>query len=260
MRAFWVKAISRLSGIALLSGTAILAASCSGSSDSGGDRIFESAPWTGEERFLYRVSDRGVDGEGRCEMLTFPDVEPGETRLEEHCAAVYNDDSVVAVDADDLDPRQSERDITDTRDQSTVRHSIFYEGTVATFVTDDGEKRRETQRDLPAPTEEHPDPGWYDDKSIFWLVRGLPLAEGYRAQYLHVINVGQPRVLPVEVSVEGRETVETPVGTFETWRVRLERDNTVYLLWVADDAPKPVVKARIETVNYELIEFEASEQ
>jgi hypothetical protein len=250
--------IRRALALPLLLGVSVAAVACSGSSDGSGDRIFESAPWTGDERFVYRVTDRGVDGEGRCEMFTFAEAEPGMTRLEEHCVAAYNDDSVVEVDADDLDPRQSVRTIAQPDEDSIVTHSVFYEGTVATFVTDDGEKRRETQRDLPEPTEEHPDPGWYDDKSIFWLVRGLPLAEDYEAQYLHVINVGQPRILPVTVEVEDQETVETAVGTFETWRVKLERDNTVYLLWVAETEPKPVVKARIESVNYEIIELETS--
>ena len=260
MRALAVKAITRQSGALLVVGAAVVAAACSGTGDASGDRIFETAPWTGEERFVYRVTDRGVDGEGRCEMLTFPDSAPGETRLEEHCAAAYSDDSVVRVDTDDLDPRESVRTISRPEDGTRVTHSVTYEGTVATFVTDDGEKRRETQRDLPDPTEEHPDPGWYDDKSIFWLVRGLTLSEDYEGTYLHVINVGQPRVLPVDVSVEDRETVETPVGTFETWRVRLERDNTTYLLWVGEDGEKPVVKARIESVNYELVEMDTSDQ
>ena len=50
---------------------------------------------------------------------------------------------------------------------------------------------RNTSRDLPEPTEEWPTPGWYDDESLFWLVRGVELREDYEDHYTHVINAGQ---------------------------------------------------------------------
>jgi len=235
-----------------------LAAACGGSgSIEAGDRIFDAPPWRGDERFVYAVFDRQLEDTGdepRCELLTRPEIRPGETQLEEHCAGEYRDDSIVVVRSSDLAPIRSERRITT---EKTVTHTVEYAATVATFRTDDGESSRETTRDLPGATEEHPDPGWYDDKSLFWLARGLPLAEGYEARYVHVINVGAPRVLGVDVNVEGLERVETRAGTFDAWKVRFERDNTVYFLWVATEAPRPVVQARIEGVTYELIEAEA---
>jgi hypothetical protein len=238
---------------------ALAAGACAGTAEVAGDRIFEAAPWTGEERFVYRLFDRGLDGEPACELLTIPG--EAETRLEEHCAnGPFRDDSVVVVGSADLAPVRSERVISDLAEEKRVAHIIEYGDTSASFSTDDGEKSRETTRALPTPTSEHPDPAWYDDKSLFWLARGLPLAPGYRATYVHVINVGAPRVLAVEVRVEGRETIETPVGTFETWKLRFERDNTVYFLWVATEPPRPVVRARIESVTYELVTMETGER
>jgi hypothetical protein len=244
-----------LAGVALL---ALAASACTSTPDVYGDRLFESPPW-GEtpERYSYRLSDRGWDSDAACEMRTEPG--PTTTRLEERCSReTFGDETTIVVDSETLEPVSSERVLTDSEEGSRVTHTVLYEPPIARFATTDGDDRAETTRELPEPTDEHPDPGWYDDKSIFWLVRGLPLTEDYSGTYAHVINAGQPRVLPVDVEVEGRETVETEVGTFETWRVRLERDNTVYFLWVGIEEPRPVVKARIESATYELTEMESA--
>ena len=137
-------------------------------------------------------------------------------------------------------------------DEEAKTHTVTYDGSVAHFQTDDGKKTRETTRDLPKPATRAPDPGWYDDESLLWLARGLTLKAGYRAGYAHVINAGQPRVLTVEVTVDPPETVKVPAGEFSAWKVRYQREDSIYFVWVDTQSPNRMVKARIEDVTYEL--------
>ncbi len=246
-------------------GLAVLVSSLAGCGSAGtpegGDKIFVAAPWPVQgETAVYRLFDRGVDGEGRCEAITGTP-EGGVLRLEERCTRdEFTDEGFVDVDATTLAPLRSERVISNSKEDKRVTHTVEYEGEIARFSTTDGEDLRETIRELPEATEEHPDPGWYDDKSLFWLIRGITLEEGYEATYTYVINAGQPRVLPVDVKVEGKEPVEVPAGSFTTWKVRVERDNTVFFLWVNTEGNREVVRARIESWNYELVEYSASSQ
>lgn len=245
-----------------LGAIAAITAGCGGASTpEGGDRIFVAGPWpdTGEQA-VYRLFDRGVDGEGRCETTTGTPTN-GVLRLQERCTRdEFGDEGFVDVEAATLAPIRSERVISNTKDDKQVTHTVVYDDATATFSTDDGSDRRETTRELPRATEDHPDPAWYDDKSLFWLIRGIALESGYEATYIYVINAGQPRILPVDVRVEGKETVEVPAGTFTAWKVRVERDNTVFFLWVNSEGNREVVQARIESWNYELIEYSATSQ
>ena len=52
--------------------------------------------------------------------------------------------------------------------------------------------------------------------------------------------------------MEKQEEVKEPAGTFQAWRVRFEREDTVYFVWVDVAAPHRVVQAQIEDVKYEL--------
>ena len=217
-------------------------------------KIFVAPPWTGTEEYSYRVTDKGVDGEGRCRLVTTPESAPGQTKIERLCEKdEFRDDGTVIVDSRTLEPIESTRVNADTKKGKTSTFSVTYSGTVATFVADIDGKKRSTDRDLPEPDAESPDPGWYDDESLLWLARGLPLQGGFHGGYAHVINAGQPRILDVEVDVSGPETVTVPAGEFQAWRVRFRRESSIYDVWVETAAPHRVVKARIEDVTYELL-------
>jgi hypothetical protein len=67
-----------------------------------------------------------------------------------------------------------------------------------------------------------------------------------------VINANSPRVLNVDVRVEGTERVKTPLGTFETWKLRFQPDNDVFYLWIERDAPHRVIQAKIEDATFQI--------
>lgn len=63
---------------------ALAAVSCGSELEiKGTTKVFEAAPWTGRESATYRVTDRGVKGEGTCELITEPG--PETTVLTRRC-------------------------------------------------------------------------------------------------------------------------------------------------------------------------------
>ncbi|MFN0095536.1 MAG: DUF3108 domain-containing protein [Dehalococcoidia bacterium] len=215
--------------------------------------VFRAPPWAAPETYQYRVTDRGVDGEGRCTLSTTPNAEPGRTLLERRCTKdEFGDSGEALVQSETLTPVRSERLLTDSKKQKSVDHTVAYDTGVATFTTHDGDDLRETTRDLPEPSEGG-SPDWYDDESIIWMVRGIELRAGYRAAYHHIINAGQPRILVVELAVSGPDRVKVPAGEFTAWRVRVQRSDSSYFFWVTQDAPHTVVQAKIEEVTYSLL-------
>ncbi len=229
----------------------IALAACGGGG--GGDRsskIFVTPPWTGAERYEYALEQSGVDNEASCTLRTEPD--EAETILVRSCFdnRGYKDESRVVVDSQTLAPKSSVRIFFDAKDKRETTHSVTYEGREARMVTKTGDSSREATRDLPEPTEESPDPGWYDDDAQLWLVRGISLHEGYEGQYTHVINAGAPRALSVDVKVDGLETVKVPAGEFRAWKVRVAREKSVYTYWVEEAAPHRVIQAQVEGSVY----------
>jgi hypothetical protein len=156
------------------------------------------------------------------------------------------------VDADTLIPFTSSRAIADTEKATTTNFSATYEGEDVRFVAErDGTKRNEAVRSLPTPTPENPEPGYYDDEELLWLVRGLPLDLGYQEWYKHV-HAANGRVYTVELKVTDKKIITVPAGQFTTWEVRVRSSSITNWAWVEVDAPYRVIRARFEEVNYEL--------
>lgn len=249
-----IRPVRTLSFVALAATALLLAAACGGSEDiDDAEKVFEAPPWQGAESYVYQLSTKGDDNAGTCTLATEPDAEPGRTRLSRTCAnEPYSDNGTVLVDANTLQPVQSEREFYDGKKDRRTIYKTTYRDTDVLFEANVNGKPDHTTRDLPTPTADMPDPGWYDDESLLWLARGIPLRDGFEGTYAHVINAGQPRILEVTVAVKGPEKVKVGDQEFEAWNVRFERDESVYRVWVDTDGTHKVVRAQIEDIVYEL--------
>jgi hypothetical protein len=229
---------------------------CGGDDDDASNKVFVAPAWDGTEELRYSLDQEGVDNEAECVLTT--EAAGDQVTLVRSCSdnRGYRDEGRVIADNLLLEPRESIRTIYDVEDERTTVHSVRYEPQEAHFETrnSDDEDVRSTSRDLPEPTEEWPTPGWYDDESLFWLVRGIELREGYEDHYTHVINAGQPRVLSADIEVQEQEEVEVQAGTFNAWRVRVSSGGIVYRFWVDQGPGNRVVRAEVEGSTYELIE------
>lgn len=244
--------MNRLSLAPLALGVALIAAACGGDGvDTPSSKIFESPAWDGEELFTYTLTqnDRVY---GKCEATTEPDGDTTTLRL--HC---FNDtgdrdDRTVIVESDTLTPLRSERTVTSINTVTTVE----YHPPTATFTTaEEGKDPRTRDRDLPTKdSEDDPEPGYYDDNSLFWLLRGLPLEEDWTGGF-HDINPGAlVQIVEAEFEVRERVEIDVPAGTFDTWRVLLRTPSVGQYLWVEVEAPHRVIRADLDGVRYELSE------
>lgn len=252
--------ISPRIALLLLAGSlAVALTSCAGSSDRTLSKVFVAPPWTGDERNEYVLIDEGGDLYGTCVLETDVDAEPGKTRLSRLCANEprYRDDGTVLVDSRTLVPLEAARVRTDAEKNERVAALSVYEPPIVKFTFDDKGKVRETERELPEPTETSPDPGYYDDESLLWLVRGMDLREGYEASYQNV-NAGTGQTFPVDLKVEGQETVRVPAGEFTTWKIRVRTASVTQFVWVEAEGSRRLVKARIEGIEDVIYELTAS--
>jgi hypothetical protein len=233
---------------------------CGGTEDKSISKVFESSPWTGEETNTYRLG-RTEDGDsyGECVLGTKPNSEDGKTRLNRLCTDGQNrDDGTVLVEPDTLVPLTSRRSQFRADKNQTLSFDSTYQPPIVTFASDENGKRRETQRNLPKPDDTSPDPGYYDDESLLWLVRGIPLRDGWEGSFQDV-SAGTGQTFRVDLKVEGQERVSVPVGEFQAWRVRIRTASVTQFAWVEVEAPHRLVKARIkgiQDVTYELTSSE----
>lgn len=240
---------------ALAATTLLVVAACGGSeSVDEAQKLFESPAWEGHESYVYQLSRRGEDNAGTCTLVTEPEFEPGRTKLSRLCEnGPYRDDAEAIVDSQTLQPFSSQRIVFDGEKNRRTIYTNTYRETDVLFEADVNGKLNETTRDLPTPTSKMPDPGWYEDESLFWLARGIPLRDGFEGTYAHIINAGLPRVLEVDVVVKGPETVEAGGQEYEAWHVQFRRSDNIYRVWVETGGVHRVVRAQIEDTTYKLM-------
>jgi hypothetical protein len=234
----------------------LTAASCGGDDDRALSRVFTAPPWTGDERNTYRLVDEGGDLYGTCVLETDVDAEPGKTRLNRLCAnePLYRDDGTVLAESGTLVPIESSRTRSDAENDKRVVLTSRYDPPLVRFEFDENGDVRRTERELPQPDVRSPEPGYYDDESLLWLVRGIRLEEGYQGAYANV-SAATGQTFTVGVRVEGIETVKVPAGEFRAWKVRITAAAATQYAWVEAEGAHRLVRARIagiEDVIYEL--------
>jgi Protein of unknown function (DUF3108)/Tetratricopeptide repeat len=79
-----------------------------------------------------------------------------------------------------------------------------------------------------------------DNEEAMHSMRRLPLQVGYKTTLTVFTALGGSRALPIGLEVVGRETVETPAGKFDCFKVHLALVNQDF--WFSDDAHRYLVK------------------
>lgn len=249
--------LARSSWVAAVAGAVLGATACGGGDDAIISRVFEAPPWTGAERLSYNLVQRGGHVYGTCSVETIPQSGSGQTELKLLCTdgAGHHDDRSATVDSQTLRPFSATRVISDDAKGKRTSFTSQYEADIVRLEANVDGKVNKTERDLPQPTDKSPEPGYYDDESLLWVVRGIPLRTGWEGAYKDV-NAGNGRIFTVAVKVEGPERVTVPAGGFNTWRVRIRTNSVTQYFWIDDAAPHRIVRARIERLTYELTGIE----
>ncbi len=238
--------------VPLLAGLLAASAACGGSSPVRYDRIFQAPPWMGPESYLYNLLDQGAHLYGTCTLETKPEVDPGKTQLNRLCGNGPNhDDGSVTVDSKTLLPVTSSRTISDDSKNRKTVFTATYEYPSVKLHSDDNGKTRDTVRALPQPDATSPDPGYYDDDSLLWLVRGMRLEKGFEGTYRNILS-GNAQLTDVKVTVDKQERIKVPAGDFDTWNIRIESGSMTQRIWVEAAAPHRVIQASLESLTYQL--------
>ncbi len=231
----------------------LLAAGCGGGEELPASRVFGRPVWERGEQLAYTVRDRG-EVRGSCLLSVEEGGDPEEVRLITSCGNPDGsrlDERNVLVEESTLRPISSVRTIRNVEKNSRTTFTADYGDKEVVLAADANGDRSEAERELPQPSPEEPDPGFYDDASLFWLIRGVPLEAGFDRAFLDV-NPGNARTVRVRIVVTGSETVSVAAGDFDVWRVELRTESITQIMWVEKRSPQRIVLARIEREFHEL--------
>ncbi|MXZ63581.1 MAG: DUF3108 domain-containing protein, partial [Chloroflexi bacterium] len=189
--------------------------------------VVSGIPFVDGERYVYRLVDRdGVDV-GTGTFTTGRDDDTWVlTQTYENDQGVVVDESIVVVDAETLQPRTTERVIAQADEVEVVAATYEDDGDGARTVRAthvDGEDERTRTIEM----SQHD----YEDQSSLWLWRTLALGEGLDARYTTVDPREGGRVTANVMQVD-RQTLETPVGAFDTWVLQIRTGRETVNVWV----------------------------
>lgn len=199
----------------------------------------EDIPWPDEEATAYVVQDAlgTVTGAFYTTIL-----KQGDAYVMTSHAMMGNatDDIVLTMDAVDLKP------ISETRTVYVPSGGAIPEGSYevrADFVDN------QVTIELDMPEDEHQGPvtlaipaDSFSNDQVWYLFRALPLKEGYTAAYTNVILWTNFQTPTAQLEVGGNETVETPAGTLDCYRIDLSVDDVDIHFWYGVEAPHYMAK------------------
>lgn len=150
----------------------------------------------------------------------------------------YREESTVRAHGENLLPSQVELRLA--AEDDAVNLEGRYDGQRVTVTVN------EAADDSGSFFIELPDPPYFDNEQVQFVLRALPLAEGWQGGLnLVVIRNGTHAV--VGAWVVDREEVETPLGTIDAWKVEMR--GLGQFAWIEVDAPHRLVKYVNEGAN-----------
>lgn len=212
---------------------------------------FGEAVWSPGESSLYRITDLNGRDAGIV-LYEMHALEDDAWRLERLTQA-QGDEEMLTVDmaVHGFRPRASELVRSDATGRERVA-AVYDQGSVELELT--------TKQDVTTTETVHVPSDSRDARSLFMLVRSLPLAQGYTTRINTFLPVSS-RMARTSVTVLGDEQVETPAGVFDTWVLELDEGDRQSRAWVAKEGAHPLVKY-IDAANggtFVLAEYVAGE-
>jgi hypothetical protein len=202
-----------------------------------------TAPWSGEEHFLYNADQNGKSlGTSTVDIL--PDGQ-GWTINWVDALPPLSQTIKMRVDA-------NLRPLGEDKTTETVQNSQNVTVTVSTTYHDSkldinavvNGQNRNASVDVPADS--------LDNDQVLMTLRALNFSEGLQTHFTTVVANSATKV-PSTATVQGKESVTVPAGTFDTWKVVLSfgqgADQTV---WYQVDAPHQMVQYDNTSFKYVL--------
>ncbi len=208
-----------------------------------GQTVVSNTPWEAPEEARYRLMD-GDEVKGSAIFRI--EIQDGKVRFTQEFESEEFSDEVEAVaDSETMRPRSIERVVDGP--EGARRWQVEYQGGSVLVVqrTEDDDRRDE----ITVPTRS------YDSWTDVFLWRTIDFREGYEATYADVLSatLAKPQVISQSLKVTGKETVEVPAGTFETWRLEIRSPDGTQRAWYADTETRPLVRYDNGSLTFELL-------
>lgn len=217
--------------------------------------VFNPAPWQDGEEHIFRITD--VEGKYAGTMSytitagTNDQGQPLWSIARSTQAQGDREELIVKVLAAGFRPQSSFLERSNAAGRETV--DAQYNGPSVDMVLTTRAEVATTQRvEVPSDVRE--------SGTLPMITRALPLARNYATRlnaFLPIVGL----IDRITVRVVGEERITTPVDTFDAWIITLDTGASISRLWIAKDAPHPLVKY-IDGRNratYELERYVASQ-
>lgn len=215
--------------------------------------IVTQIPWPAEERATYRVlDDEGVEV-GALVMTVASD--RSDTYLLGQSfsfpEAGFTNEAEVDVGRTDLRPRRTSY-VIDGPD-GVASCSADYVGSDVNVLNEREDGERTDTLDVPNVA--------YDSWSDLFIWRTIDFSQGFEIEYADIVACqapAPPQRLAVRLEVTGREPLEVPAGTFDTWRVEIDAGRAQKAWFTTDDAHILVRYDNGDQI-FELIEYSGND-
>ncbi len=215
------------------------------------------------EAFTWKVTFKGFEG-GRARLAvgspgTFEGAQVIVVQAEAESSGLFaaikqvHDDVASWIDVDSGMPRRTES-ASDLDGKRQVVHTVRIPESprVEQTVWRYGRTTKETRRQATLPS------AWvHDPLSSLFLLRAWPARDGARARFW---TLGGTRLWKTELSVEGRETVDTPLGSRACVKINgvsqrmvsathadLHKKPRTFTVWMSDDEQRIPLKIAAHT-------------
>lgn len=190
-----------------------------------------SVPWTDGEKDSYQWLEKSGKQIG-TEQVSL--TKAGDVWTQEVVDDISGtkQDAKVRVDAKTLQPLGEDKTISSSQGNVEL-HTEYKDGKITATAVVNGENKQGST-DLPAD--------YIDNDQLLMTLRGIDFKQGQEVKFTLVVGATLQK-LATTVTVVGKETVQTPAGSFETWKTEMDfAGQAKQTAWYQVDAPHYLVQ------------------
>lgn len=220
--------------VPLLCLAALAGAACGGEDAIVSQNVVAAIPWTAPETAVYRIlSDDKTVGSAQL-RIEKRDASLKLTQEFRFPEKNFTNTSEVLVDATSLRP-QSVRFAIDGP-SGKLNCEAQYSGARVEAHRKGEDTERTDALDVPISS--------YDSWADLFLWRTLAFAGGYETKYSDILSctLDKTQNLGVTLKIKGKETIQVPGGTFDTWRLEVRSGGEMQTAWYGVETPHQLVR------------------
>lgn len=209
---------------------AIVTVGCGSDGGDGPGLALSNVPWSNGDEVSYEWLDKNG---GKIGTSQYAYTEDGDAWVVSFTDKITGLDqsAKVRIDAQTLKPLGEEKSIKAQGTDATV-NTTYKDGKLDIQAVLNGENKS-AAIDVPANA--------LDNDQLLVTLRALQFADKYEGKAT-VVNGSNAAKIPVTVRVVGKEKVDVPAGSYDTWKVELDFGQSKQNAWYQTDSPNNLVQ------------------